>query len=140
MRGDGVGVGDVGAVPFILGGAGDAAGGDDGGRADRERQRHALGGCGRLERDRTVQRCGDGVSVGDGAWVWTGAWYIYFDCADGGDGMRGDGVGVGDVGAVPDILGGEGDAAGGDDGGSADSERQRHALSRFGRYERYRTI
>jgi hypothetical protein len=30
--------------------------------------------------------------------------------------MRGDGVGVGDVGAVPDILGREVDAAGGDDG------------------------
>jgi hypothetical protein len=45
MRGDGVGVGDVGAVPDILGGEWDAAGGDHGGRSDRERQRHALGGC-----------------------------------------------------------------------------------------------
>jgi len=116
MRGDGVGVGDVGAVPDILWGEGDAAGGDDGGGADRERQRHVLGGCGRHERDWTIQWCGDGVSVGDGAWVWTGACVVYCAGTDGGYGRRGDGVGVGDVGAVPDILWGEGDAAGGDDG------------------------
>jgi hypothetical protein len=122
MRGDRVGVRDVGAVPDILGGEGDAAGGDDVGRAVRERQRHVLGGCGRLERDRTIQRCGDGVSVGDGAWVRTGACFVYNDGTDGGDGMRGDGVGVGDVGAVPDILWVEGDAAGGDDGGRSRRE------------------
>jgi hypothetical protein len=44
MRGDGVGVGDVDAVPDIFWVEGDAAGGDDGGRAVRERQRHVLGG------------------------------------------------------------------------------------------------
>jgi hypothetical protein len=104
MRGDGVGVGDVGAVPDVPGDEGDAAGGDDGGRAVRERQRHALGGCGRLLRGRTIQRCGNGISVGDGAWVWTGACFKFSDGTDGGDGMRGDGVGVGDVGALPDIL------------------------------------
>jgi hypothetical protein len=104
MRGDGVGVGDVGAVPDILGGHRDAAGGDDNGRAVRERQRHVLGGCGRLERDRTIQRCGDGVSVGDGTRGRAWACFVYSGGADGGDGMRGDGVGVGDVGAVPDIF------------------------------------
>jgi hypothetical protein len=116
MRGDGVGVGDVGAVPDILWGEGDATVDDDGGRADRERQRHALGGCGRHERDRTIQRCGDGVRLGYSAWDWTGSCFLYIDWADRGDGMRGDGVGGGDVGAVPDILGGEEDAAGCNDG------------------------
>jgi hypothetical protein len=122
MRGDGVGVGDVGAVPDILGGDGDSADGDDGGRAVRERQRHALGRCRRLERDRTIEWCGHGVSVVDGAWVWTGACVVYSDGTDGGDGMRGNGVGVGDVSAVPDILWVEGDAAGGDDGGRSRRE------------------
>jgi len=100
MRGDGVGVGDVGAVPDILWGEGDAAGGDDGGGALRERQRHSLGGCGRHERDRTIQRCGDGVSVGDSTRGWSGACVVHSVGTDGGDRMRGDGVGVGDVGAV----------------------------------------
>jgi hypothetical protein len=36
VRGDGVGVGDVGAVPDILGKQADSAGGDDGGRSRRE--------------------------------------------------------------------------------------------------------
>jgi hypothetical protein len=36
MRGDGVGVGDVGAVPGGAWCSGDAAGGDDGGRWERE--------------------------------------------------------------------------------------------------------
>ena len=39
--------------------------------------------------------------------------------------MRGDGVGVGDVGAVPDWVRGRGHAAGGDDGGGARRERER---------------
>jgi hypothetical protein len=140
MRGDRVGVGDVGAVSDIFWVEGDAAGGDDGGRAVRERQRHVLGGCGRHERGRTVKRCGDGVSVVDGAWVWSGACVVFSAGTDGGDGMRGDGVGVGDVGAVPDILGGDGDSADGDDGGRAVRERQRHALGGCGRLERDRTI
>jgi hypothetical protein len=73
MRGDGVGVGDVGAVPDIFWVEGNAAGGDDGGRAVRERQRHVLGGCGRHERDRTIQQCRNRVSGSDGAWVRAGA-------------------------------------------------------------------
>jgi hypothetical protein len=120
MRGDGVGVGDVGALPDILWGKWDAAGGDDGGRAVRERQRHVLGGCWRHERDRTIQQGRNGVSVGDGTRGRTGACFVYSGGADEGDGVRGDGVGVGDVCAVPCFFGGEGDAAGCDDGGRAD--------------------
>jgi hypothetical protein len=104
MRGDGVGVGDVGALPAILWGEGDSKGGDDGGRAVRERQRHVLGGCGRHERDRTIQQRRNRVSGSDGTRGWAGACFVYSAGTDGGDGMRGDGVGVGDVGAVPDIF------------------------------------
>jgi hypothetical protein len=140
MRGDEVGVGDVGAVLDILGGEGVAAGGDDGGRAVRERQRHVLGGYGRDERDRTIQQRRNWVSVGDGTRGRAWACFVYSGGADGGDGMRGDGVGVGDVGAVPDILWGEGDAAGGVYGGRAVRERQRHVLGGCGRHERDRTV
>ena len=99
-----MGVGDVGAVSHIIGGERDAAGGDDGGRSVRERQRHVLGGCVRHERDWTIEQYSNRVSGSDGtrgrAWVC----FDYSAGTDGGDGMRGDGVGVGDVGAVPDIF------------------------------------
>jgi hypothetical protein len=140
MRGDGVGVGDVGAVPAVVWSEGDTVGGDYGGRAVRERQPHVLCGCGRLERDRTIKQGWNGISVGDGTRGRTGACFVYSGGADGGDGMRGDGVGVGDVGAVPDILGGERDASGGDDSGRAVRERQRHVLGGCGRHERGKTI
>jgi hypothetical protein len=83
---------------------GHTAGGDDGGRADRERERHVLCGRGEHERDTGIEPGGDGVGVGDGARVGSGACCVDGAGTDGADGMRGDGVGVGDVGAVPDIL------------------------------------
>ena len=51
MRGDGVGVGDIGTVPGDAGRSGDAAGGDDGGGAGRERDPSVVGGRGDDERD-----------------------------------------------------------------------------------------
>ena len=81
-------------------GSGDSAGGDDGG----ERGRHAeamLCGRGEHERDAEVEPGRDGVGVGDGARVGSGAGGVHGAGAGGADGMRGDGVGVGDVGAVP---------------------------------------
>ena len=46
MRGDGVGVGDIGTMPGDAGRRwGDAAAGDDGGGAGRERDRGVVGGC-----------------------------------------------------------------------------------------------
>jgi hypothetical protein len=140
MRGDGVGVGDVDAVLGILGNKGDAAGGDDSGRAVRERQRHVLGGCWRHERDRAIQQRRNWVSVGDGTRGRAGACFVYSVGTNGGDGMRGDGVGVGDVGAVPGVFWGERDAAVGDDGGRAVRQRQRHALGGCWRHERDRTV
>ena len=51
LRGDGVGVGDIVEVPGIAGVEGDAAGGDDGGGAGRERDTGVVGGRGDDERD-----------------------------------------------------------------------------------------
>ena len=65
---------------------------------------------------------GDGVGVGDGAWGEPGAGGVYGDGAGGAYGVRGDGVGVGDVGAVHGWIWNSGDTAGGDDGGGAVGE------------------
>ena len=59
----------------------------------------------------------DGVGVGDGARGKPGAGGVHVDGAIRGDGMRGDGVGVGDVSAVPDGAWWTRDSAGDHDGG-----------------------
>ena len=67
MRGDGVGVGDIGEVHGVGRGEGDTAGGDDGRGAGRERDGGVVGGRGgRDERGAETEPGGDGVGVGDG--------------------------------------------------------------------------
>ena len=67
MRGDGVGVGDIGEVHGVAWGSGDTAGGDDGRGAGRERDGGVVGGRGgRDERGAETEPGGDGVGVGDG--------------------------------------------------------------------------
>jgi hypothetical protein len=112
-----MGVGDVSAVPGGTGDPGHTAGDDDGGRADRERERHVLCGRGEHERDTGIEPGGDGVGVGDGARGGSGAGGIHGAGTDGANEMRGDGVGVGDVGAVPRGARCTGHTAGGGHGG-----------------------
>ena len=115
MRGDGVGVGDLGAVPGGAWWSGYPTGGDDGRGARGQHVGGILSGGGGDERDAARERGRDGVGIGDGARVEPGAGGDDGDGAVGADGMRGDGVGVGDVGAVPGGAGRRGDSAGGDD-------------------------
>jgi hypothetical protein len=96
-----VGVGDVGAVPGGRGDPGHASSGNDGGRAGRERERDVLCRLGEFERYARVEPGGDGISVGDGPRVELGAGGVHGAGKARADGMRGDGVGVGDVGALP---------------------------------------
>ena len=116
MRGDGLGVGDIGEVHGDARSSRDATDGDDGGGARRERDASVVGGPGVGERDAGGQCRGDRIGVGDGTWVGHGADGVHGGRAMGKDEVRGDGVGVGDVGEVPGGTGGTGDAAGGDDG------------------------
>jgi hypothetical protein len=123
-----VGVGDVGAVPGGAWVSGHSSGDGDHWGSELERDGGLVRGRDRDERDGTGQCSRDRVSVGDGTRGRAGAAGAYRSCEDRRDGMRGDGVGVGDVGAVPGVLWVEGDATGGDDGGRAVRERQRHVL------------
>ena len=100
MRGDGVGVGDVGEVSGMVRERGDTAGGDDSGGAGRERERGVVGGPWRGEYGSTREQGGDGVGVSDGARCEHGAGCCHRIGPRGGDGMRGDGVGVGDIGTL----------------------------------------
>jgi hypothetical protein len=115
MRGDRVGVGDIGALQGGARGSGDASCGDDGRGAIRQRDRGILDGHWQGELDEGLQQGGDRVGVSDGARGEHGACWFHGDGAFRADGMRGDRVGVGDIGAVPCGARGSGDASCGDD-------------------------
>ena len=119
MRGDGVGVGDIGEVQGDARSPGDTAAGDDGGGAGREQDAGVVGGRGGLERDASTEPSGDRVGVGDGARGEHGACDAHGTDSGGAHGVRGDGVGVGDLGEVPGVAQRAGGTAGDDDGGGA---------------------
>jgi hypothetical protein len=95
------------------------AGGGDG----RERDAGVVGGRGGIERDAPTEPSGDRVGVGDGARGEHGACDVHGTGSGGAHGVRGDAVGVGDIGEVPGDARSAGDTAGGDDGGGAGRER-----------------
>ena len=97
MRGNRVGVGDVGAVQGGARGSGDASCGDDGRGAIRQRDRGLLDGHWQGERDEGIQQGGDRVCLGDGARVEPGTSSFHGDGTVRADGMRGDRVGVRDL-------------------------------------------
>ena len=106
---DRVGVGDIGAVQDGARGSGDSAYGDDGRGASRQRDSSLLDGHWQGERDGGIQQGGDKTGIGGGAWGWFWACGVHGDGAVRADGMRGDRVGVGDVGAVHGWTWGSGD-------------------------------
>ena len=109
MRGDSVGVGDIGAVQGGLWSSGDTACGDDGRGAIRQRDCGILDGHWQGERDEGIQQGGNRVGVRDGARGWAWCCCLHGDGAGRADGMRGDSVGVGDIDAVQGGARGSGD-------------------------------
>jgi hypothetical protein len=80
--------------------SGYAAYGDDGKGAVGQWDCGILDGHWQFERDEGIQQGGDRVGVSDGARGRFGEFQFYGKCAVRADGMRGDRVGVGDIGAV----------------------------------------
>jgi len=108
--------GDIGAVHGGAWGSGDAACGDDGRGAIRQQDRSILDGHWQGERDEGLQQGGDRVDVGEGVRGWLCGSGIDGEGAVRTDGMRGDKVGVGDIGVVQGGAWGSEHAACGDDG------------------------
>jgi hypothetical protein len=129
MRGDRVGVGDIGAVSGGALDSRDAACGDDGRGAIRQLFHAVLNGHWQGERDEGIQQGGDRVDGidGFGGSIWDCC--FHGDGAVRADGMRGDKVGVGDIGAVQGGARGSWDAACGDDGRGAIRQRDRIILN-----------
>ena len=101
MRGDGVGVGDIGEVPGDAWSSGDTASGDDGRGAIGKRDTGVVCGLGVIERDATDEPSGDRFCVGDDTRGEHGACDVHGAGTGRAHGMRGDGVGVGGIGEVP---------------------------------------
>ena len=100
MRGDGLGIGDLGEVQGHARSPGNTADGDDCWGSWREQDAGVVGGRGGIERDASTERFGDGLGFGDGARGEHGACEEHGTGSGGALGMRGDGLGVGDIGAV----------------------------------------
>ena len=116
MRGDGVGIGHVDEVQGRARCFRDAAGNRDCGIAIRELDGGLVRGHGGTECLHGIKQDCRWGTVGDSTWETYGECGIHSARAEGADGMRGDGVGIGHVDEVQGRAGGLGDAAGGDDG------------------------
>ncbi len=100
IRWDRVGVGDIGAMQVGAWISGYTECGDDSRRVASQRNHNILDEHWHGERNEGIQQGGDRVGISDG----TRGWFWKCDFHDDGavrtDGMRGDRVGVGDIGAV----------------------------------------
>jgi hypothetical protein len=131
MRGDGVGVGHVGEVQGGAGRAGIEAGSGDCRSKIGERDAGIVDGLARAERGARDQHGGSRNRNGNGAGdedgdsgahrAWSGWAY----------GMRGDGVGVGDISEVQGGAGGAGVEAGSGDSRSKIGERDAGVVFQF---------
>jgi hypothetical protein len=92
-----VGVGDIGEVPGDARSAGDAAGDDHSRAVGGKRDAGVVGGRGGLDHFKSREPSGDRVGVGDGARGEHGACDVHGTGSGGAHGLRGDGVGVGDI-------------------------------------------
>ena len=94
MRGNKLGVGDVGAVSCGTWGSRDTSGGDDSRGAGRERDAGLVGGHSRTEQDAASEPGWDRGGVDDGTRIEHGGGCAYGSGEGGAHGMRGDGVAV----------------------------------------------
>jgi hypothetical protein len=117
-----VGVGDIGELSWDAWSKRHAEADDDGGGVGRQRDAGVVGGRGGLERDGSTEPSGDRVGVGDGARGEHGACDVHGTGSGGAHELRGDGVGVGDIGEVPGDAWSAGDEASNHDGGGAGNE------------------
>jgi hypothetical protein len=132
LRGDGLGVGDIIEVSCDAWGSGNTSSGDDGRGAGRERDTSMVGRHGGAEQDAWAEPSGDGVGVSHGARIEHGACKLHRKGWGGADGLRGDGLGVGDISEVSGGFWGSGHTSGGDDGRGAGRERHGGMVGRHG--------
>jgi hypothetical protein len=136
LRGHRVGVGDIGAVPDGTRSKRHSTSGDDGRGAGSKCDTGVVSGHDGTQHDSSGQPRSDGLSIGDGAWVKYGACLVHRQGTGGADGVRGNGVGVGDVSELLGDAWGWGDTAHGDNGRRAGRKHDTGMVGGLGRGER----
>jgi len=139
MQGDRVGGGDISEVSSDAWSSGDTASCDDGRAAGREHDTGVVIRLGVNERDARAERCRDRADVSDDTRGKYGARDIHRADTGGAHGMRGDRVGVGDIGEVPGDAWSSGDTASCDDSRGAGREHDTGVLGGLGVNERDET-
>jgi hypothetical protein len=130
LRGDGLGVGDISEVRCNAWGVGHTTirlfclG------AGRKRDTGMVGRHGRAEQDARAEPSGDRVGVSHGARIEHGACKLHIYYYVGADGLRGDGMGVGDLSEVSRYAFPSWLTSGDDDGRGAGRERDTVVVSR----------
>jgi len=135
MRGIGLGVGDVGEVSGGAWGSGIPASCDDGRRAGGELKPRMVCRRGQAERDAAAEPCGDGVKLYHSARIELGACELHRAWSVGTHGMRGHGLGVGDVGEMPIRAWNRRNSAGVDDGRGEGWKRHAGMVGECGSHE-----
>jgi hypothetical protein len=110
-----MGVGDICEVSGDAWGSGHTSRGDDGRGAGRELDTGMVSRHAWAEQDSQSQPSGDRVGVSHGTRIEHGACKPNIDCSSGADGLRGDGMGVGDICEVPGDAWGSWHTSRGDD-------------------------
>jgi hypothetical protein len=119
LRGDGMGVGDISEMSFDAWGFGNTTIRFFRWSAGRERDTGVVGRHGGSELDACSKPSGDRVGVIYDAWIEHGVCGAHMDDSGGADGLRGDGMGVGDISEVSSVTSPFGLTSGGDDGRDA---------------------
>jgi hypothetical protein len=132
LRGDGMGVGDISEVSVDASPFGLTSGGDDGWGLDGECYTGLVGRHGGAEQDSWAEPSGDRVGVSHSACIEHWACDLHMDDSGGADGLRGDGMGIGDISDVRGDAWGSGHTRGGDDGRGAGRERDTGMVGRHG--------
>jgi len=119
-----MGVGHICAMPDWAWSERDPTCGCDSRRAGREPEPGLVSGPTGTERDAAEQHAGDGIHVADNAWGKHGSRLVYGTDAARTDRMRGNGMGIRNVGAMPHESQQQGNSTAGNDSRSTIGERE----------------
>ena len=125
-----MGVGHIGAMPDWAWSERDPTCGCDSRRAGREPEPGLVSGPTGTERDAAEQHAGDGIHVADNAWGKHGSRLVYGTDAARTDRMRGNGMGIRNVGAMPHESQQQGNPTAGNDSRSTIGERESCVVGR----------
>jgi hypothetical protein len=130
MRVDRVGVGHIGQMSSWAWISGHSAGVNDGRSPGSKYDARLVSQRGRGELEPSSEQSRDGIGLSHGTWSLLRACELHREGFGGADGMRGDGMGIGDIGQVPGDAWGSGHTTDSDDSWGKGRERHTDMVGR----------